>query len=407
MGEPVLRGLLVLALLNPVTLGAAPDGAAETNLESVQVVNLLAVGADAQGRVAAWDWDTGRISVWKGDGALLTECVARDPRLGVSPSRVAVRGDRAFLRFYDPPAASSRGDERGAVLDLGRCKVLKDFGIPGALMAVAPSADGWLLVVNEQLPANDGFAFIEMDDDGKVVRRFDLLRHLRQRVDKPELADLYGAFSGRLFASAKEVWFLPHSMYELWRPAQRGLPLREVVPPECLAVKGRRVTGEELRKFFEEVLLKDVPEEVRAQSMASTRRDGFSYASTSVATFRRTTAVALRDPKLPKGDRIDIWDMTSEAVVAIGQLPEGAHLVAIEEQYAWLLTTDRRFVRWPLPEHAEPLADPCAVYRSLIEASQVTGSPAATPAPQPSPQPTAGSKGTEERRKDDPSGTLR
>ena len=97
MGEPVLRGLLLLALLNPVTLGAAPEGAAETNLESVQVVNLRAVGADAQGRVAAWDWDTGRISVWKEDGALLTECVASDPRLGVSPSQVTVRGDRAFL----------------------------------------------------------------------------------------------------------------------------------------------------------------------------------------------------------------------------------------------------------------------------------------------------------------------
>lgn len=407
MEEPVLRGLLVLALLNPVTLGAAPDGAAETNLESVQVVNLLAVGADAQGRVAAWDWDTGRISVWKGDGALLTECAASDPRLGVSPSRVAVRGDRAFLRFYDPPAASSRGDERGAVLDLGRCKVLKDFGIPGALMAVAPSSDGWLLVVNEKLPAEDGFAFIEMDDDGRVVRRFDLLRHLRKRVEQLELADLYGAFNGRLFASAKEVWFLPHSMYELWRPPQRGLPLREVVPPECLAVKGRRVTGEENRRFYEEVLLKGVPAEVRAQSMASTRRDSFFSAATSVATFRRTTAVALRDPRLPNGDRIDLWDMTTEAVVAIGQLPEGAHLVALEEQHAWLLTTDRRFLRWPLPEHAEPLDDPCAVYRSLVEASQATGKAAATPAPQPLPSPIAGSKGTEEPRNENPGGKLR
>lgn len=401
------RALLALSLLGPLTLAAMPEESPETDLASVQVVNLLAVGADAQGRVAAWDWDTGRISVWKGDGALLTECVASDPRLGVSPSRVAVRGDRAFLRFYDPPAASSRGDERGAVLDLGRCKVLKDFGIPGALMAVAPSSDGWLLVVNEQLPAKDGFAFIEMDDDGKVVRRFDLLRHLRQRVDTPELADLYGAFSGRLFASAKEVWFLPHSTYELWRPPQRGLPLREVVPPECLAVKGRRVTGEELRKFFEEVLLKDVPEEVRAQSMASTRRDGFSYASASVATFRRTTAVALRDPRLPNGDRIDLWDMTTEAVVAIGQLPEGAHLVALEEEHAWLLTTDRRFVRWPLPEYAEPLDDPCAVYRSLIEASQAAGKAKATPAPQISPPPPSGSRETGERRKSETGGEHR
>ena len=369
MGEPVLRGLLLLALLNPVTLGAAPEGAAETNLESVQVVNLRAVGADAQGRVAAWDWDTGRISVWKEDGALLTECVARDPRLGVSPSQVTVRGDRAFLRFFDPPAASTTGDERWAVLELGRCKVLKEFGIPGVLMTVAPSADGWLLVVNEHLPAKDGFAFIEMDDDGRVVRRFDLLRHLRQRVDNPDLTDLYGAFSGRLFASGKEVWFLPHSMYELWRPPQRGLPLREVVPPDCLAVKGRRATGEELRKFFEEVL-KDVPEEVRAQSRASTRREGFNFASTSVATNRRLLAVTVRDPKLPEGDRLDLWDMTLESVVAVAQIPKGMYLVSLGEEHAWLLSEDRRFSRWALPEHAVPLDDPCAAYAALVKGGQ-------------------------------------
>ena len=100
-----------------------------------------------------------------------------------------------------------------------------------------------------------------------------------------KLDDLSGPMNGRLVAVRQEVWFIPNAKYELWRLPRRGLPLRRVEVPECLAAKGRRITGDENVRLYQE-MLKDVSEASRKFWMKGKMRDSFWPAATSAAAYR-------------------------------------------------------------------------------------------------------------------------
>jgi hypothetical protein len=364
----------------------------EPNLEKAHAPGSLYVASDNAGRVAVWDWKDSWIRTWAQDGTPIAQCNLHDVRLGSQPVRLALRDDRVLLRYSDQ-AIGGENKELGFLVDVDRCGIIREIDFDGTGLGMESSANGWLLVLNPTLlraertppPAlrlADAYTLVEIDDQGKNSETFDIETPQRELARELNLGDLPGPMGGRLVAARDEIWFIPNVVYELWRVPQGGLPLRRVRPPDCLAAHGTRVTGEENVRLYQR-LLKDQPEDLRNQRKNGAIYDSFRAAVTAVASFNRLLAVTARDTSL-EGERVDVWDMRLERLVAMMALPEGTRLVALGEDHAWLLREGRNFERLDLPDLNQPLDDPCGVEAALMEvherASRKSGNNT-TPAP--------------------------
>ncbi|HQT95780.1 MAG TPA: hypothetical protein PK435_14200 [Thermoanaerobaculaceae bacterium] len=359
----LVRPLLTAAIAS--WLAVAAIAADVPTLGSACIGHLFQVGRDGRGRVATWDWDAHRVRIWQEDGSLAAECTLSDARLGYTPSFFAIREDRALLKFDDPPAGNDK-KQRGVVVDLDRCKVLREITLDGAVLAMEPSDSGWLLTVNDDLLLSDRYRLVEIDDEGKTTRTFEYETSLRRVVRELKLDDLKGAMFGRLVAVSKDAWFLPHATYELWRLPQHGLPLRRVEVPECLTALGRRVTGSENEQLYKEMLKHETKEDLEVWKKG-TPSDSFMFATTAAAAFDRTLAVAVRDPALGGADRLDVWDMRTESMVAMVPLPSGTNLVSLGTDHAWLVRDFRTFERLELPDLSAPIDDLCKAHAVLVD----------------------------------------
>ena len=353
-----------VAGLSIATVAAAAD---RPMLDGARISHLFQVSREGSGRVATWDWATHTVRIWKEDGTLTSQCTFNDQRLGHEPAGFAIRGDWALLTFNDPPAGDDKR-QRGILVDLGRCEVVKEIRMNGVVVSVEPSNSGWLQVISKDLLRSDRYQLLEIDDDGKEVRDFSYEEPLRRLVRERKLDDLTGPMLGRLIAVGKDAWFLPHAAYELWRLPQHGLPLRRVSVPDCLAADGRRISGEENARLYDEMLKKESTEDLEVWRKG-TPSDSFKFATTSAASFDRILAVSVRDPALGDFERLDLWDMATESLVAMVPLPKGTWLAALGSDHAWLIRGGRAFERLPLPDLTTPIDNVCKAHAALVDAA--------------------------------------
>lgn len=344
--------LLTLAVAAAaLACGNATDGSPQ-RLEAWRPLSAASVTGDGEGGVVARVNATGELLHWGMDGRLRHRCPGGDPLLQGERGPVVARGTKVLALFLNHPA----GDEearQAAVVDLRKCRVTATFSLPGLTLQGAGLDSGWALVTGPNPPAAGSPRVWVVDERGREVLTFDLeeaMSTLAEKVDLPPGTSPRGFF---LVAAGKELWLLPHARYELWRPPQRGKPLRVVNPPPCLTATARILTGEENVAYVTAFASK-LSEPHRSAILEGIARGGlkpsFRAAVTAASTYRDTLAVVVRSPATGAGDRLDLWDLTSERVLASLPFPADVTLVSLGEGFAWVRDGEGRIGRWPLPE---------------------------------------------------------
>ncbi len=343
--------LLTLALAAALAGGNTTDATPE-QVEKWRPPGAVSVSGDGEGGVVAWVNATGELLHWGPDGRLRHRCAGGDPLLQGERGPLAARGEEVLALFLDHPAGDEKG-RRAAVVDLRKCRVAAPFSLPGLTLQAAGFNSGWALVTGSTPPATGSPRVWVADERGREVASFELeraTRRLAQTLDL-EAETLPGAF--HLVPTAKELWLIPHARYELWRPPQRGKPLKVVNPPPCLEATAKILTGEE-NVAYATAFASRLSEPHRRAILAAIAQGGLkpSYraAVTAASTYRGTLAVVVRSSATGVADRLDLWDLTNERVRAALPFPADATLLSLAEGFAWVRHGDGRIGRWPLPE---------------------------------------------------------
>lgn len=303
------------------------------------------------------------LELWSESGKLLQSCEVADPRLQGLRNSVALHGELALLSFLDPEAGKE--DNRKLVLvNVEECRVVSSFSLPGVILAVKGSPLGWL-AVNQAANSQD-YEYSLVDNDGQRLASFQVPEELSVGVKARGLPP--GPCSP--VAVRDRVVLVSKATYELWAPAQKGRPPRKLPMPECLYLEGEWLSGEaserelrrrianasdETRRIIEEFL----------QKGGSHR--GFMAAVRGVSTYRDRLAVLLRDPSLPGGCRLDIWDLTREVpllITAIADTPCPDRFFSLVGDGLWVFR-ENRLEKVPLGPMEDPLAHPCKALAAL------------------------------------------
>ncbi len=379
---PVVAGIISLTV--PIR---AHGQAAEPRLDDPgRTFPTIRFLSDGNGGLVGWDYESRTLSQWNPEGARTATCKPKLGPFGDGWAKVAAHGDQVIFVFSDSVVGKS-DERRFVVVDIDRCEVgaNRPFEIGHPIYLTAGRHD-WLTVARPKAKDLDEFVFVEFDEDGRVGSQYDVRDAIAEFVKKAKLDAPFGPHLADVAVAANEVWILPKAVYALLRPAQGGLPLRTVEPPDCLAAKGRMRTGDDAVEGFRESVLKNLSPEDREAAeerlKKGSRITGFMNSFGSVVTYRRYLAVTPTDPRLKGGGRLDIWDMVTESLVAVLPFKASDVLVGLSDERAWILGDDHTVRSIVLPELAQPLDEPCAAYSKLLEE--------APPAPAPQKKPTAG-----------------
>lgn len=377
-------GLAAAIIAAAPALGADPPPLGRARLE-----RGVRLAGRADGGVTAWDPGEGRFVRWAADGSFLDQCRLRDPRLQRRPAMLfAARGSQALVPFLQADPAGSRDSAqlwRAVVVDVEACRVERELAIPGVATSVAGLEGGWavsLLTVPTELVGSgepEDPPVVLLPDDGDEAEPVDLDRGLLHAAVEEAGAEEPGLPSrgAKVLATRKDVWVLPDAFYELIWPRQHGRAARVVVPPPCLQARGRAVEPEEGAKRLA-LIGRDssLPESVRAHLASGARSKAFRAWVRGAAAGGGLAAVEVRDQGLEGGLRIDVWDLSEEAVVAVLPSPGSGKLVAVSEEGIWY-RQGQRMLRLALPHGPLlPLQDPCTALKELRD-----GAPAAAAEP--------------------------
>jgi hypothetical protein len=312
------------------------------------------------------------ISIWDGDGDLLTTCTPTG-LAGRQPLSVAARRDRLLMTFdtgakatQPPPKGKPGGGTEVVVVDVHRCRIERRYEVAAfpPMVRFVAAQDGWLQVGVPGL-GHDPQA-IPRDDRGEAGSAIEMpveyLGDIERRFRRPEAIGVLPVPAGK-----RDTWFLPVSTYEWWIPGTAAHPARRVQPPQCLRQDGRELSGVAAVDAFiargrtddERARLSEIAESLTSDGQPFTllepsARPGF------VASTPSRVAVLVRSPE-KEAWRLDLWDPTAEAVVAIITLPTSwtPRRVGLGDDAAWVLVGER-FHRVELPADAVlPLDDPC------------------------------------------------
>lgn len=350
--------LLITSLAWLCLLDAAPAASPPAQLEGYTLPPAAAVTGDGEGGVVAWLHTNGQLVRWDGSGRLRQQCSGDDPALAGERGPIAAQEDRVLVLLLDHPAGDEQG-RRAAVVDMARCRVLVSYALPGLTLEAAGLRGGWALVSSPGSLADGAPEVWLADARGRPAQRFDLARARRELAERLGLSaeEVRGSF--KLVATAQELWVLPHARYELWRPPQRGRPLRVVQPPACLAATGRLLTGEE-NVAYVTAFASRLSEPHRSAILRGVKQGGlkpsFRAAVTAVSSYRGLVAVVVRSPATGEADRFDLWDLAGERVLASTPFPGASTLVSLADGFAWVRDGEGTIRRWPLPD-VDPLAE--------------------------------------------------
>jgi hypothetical protein len=354
--------------------------------------------SDGVGGVVTWDSAAHSFTRWAADGRSRGRCTPNLEAVGRGFCVTAVKGDRALVVFSDV-APGTKEERRFGIVDLEPCKVVAmgqfRAGHPWILVA---GGDGWLACATTdrwmkpdkagERPRGEQYEFVEMNDQGKVGSRFEVREAIEELVRHEKLDVPFGPRMARLVAVGRETWVLPQAAYALVRPAQGGRSLRVVEPPECLAARGRQYTEAEAEAFSQKQYWGRMsPDERKSEEeklKGARRRSTTAFQSpvVSAVPYRRYLAVVVRDGRLEGGARLDIWDMTDEAPVAILPFSADEQLVGFSDERGWVVDGERRVRELGIPELQAPLDDPCATYGALAKVPTPTPVPTPPPTPQ-------------------------
>ncbi len=366
--------------------GARPTPAAfPESLEGWRVPASVRLASDASGNVAGWDHATGELALWSRAGKRKLDCPRNDVAPGNERGLIALRGTTALLTFMDH-AAGSETARKAAVVDLTRCEAKAEFTIDGLATQAVATKGGWLVVSSPESTFSRTVTFRLIRDDGGVDGELDIAHEAeglaKDRADPPAA----GRRSARAFQVRSESWLIPNAVYELWRPAQHGKPFRRIEPPPCLEAKGMVLDGEENRRHVLD-LIKTWDEGSRSHIEPALKEGkgqlAPSYLATTsdLASYRNLVAVVVRDPVTRIANRLDVWDMLLEVVVAVLPFPADARLIALAEGYAWIRDGNGFMRRLELPDLTVPVGDPCtalAAVRTARASRQATSEPTPT-----------------------------
>ena len=325
------------------------------------------MASDGEGNVAAWDPGRTLLGRWNRLGRLADSCVLDDPTLPSEGLDLALSGDRALLSFLDA-AVEEQDGRREAVVDLRKCEVVSTFAVKGITTSLAGAPDGWVQASSPDELRSGRFTLEVLDGKGKRMDEMDLSRRLDRVLKENAYTARLGPRDVRPLVVGKEVWVIPGAAYELWRPPQHGKPFRSVAPPACLAARGRELTGEANVQHVL-ALSKHWPEEIRTSIERGARHGGlapsFLAATAWTASWDRFVAVQVRDWGSSGAERLDVWNMDTESVVAVVGIPGTARLVAFNEAGLWVKVDDGRLERLPVPDLWPEAFDPCAAVADL------------------------------------------
>lgn len=371
LATPILVSALalmgVLALGPKVALGSDKDPSFPERLDGLRVTGKIRIASDSEGSVAAWDPEHKLLGRWDRRGELVESCVLHDSTLPTDAADFAVRDDRALLSFFNA-AVEEQGGRRELVVDLRRCEVVSTFAVKGITTELVGTSDGWVQFSSPDELQSGRFRFSILDEKGKVVDELDVDRPLAQLVKEKKYKAPLGPYDMRPFVLGKEVWGIPSGVYELWRPPQHGKPFRRVAPPNCLAAQGQELTGQENVQHVLE-LSKNWPDEVRESIERGAKHGGlapsFLSPTSHIKVWDRFVAVQVRDWKATGAERVDVWNMDTESIVAVVGIPGTASLVAFNDSGLWLKVDEGRLEQLPLPDLWPEKYDACAAAEEL------------------------------------------
>jgi len=377
-----------LAALAVATALAAADKPAKMSfpaaLEDLQLGHKAMIATDTRGNIAVWDPPRRLVGLWDRHGALVETCALDDLALPSDHAGLALRGDTVLLSFFDV-AAESDGERRQVIVDLGRCKVAARFNLKGVMMGLTATASDWVMFARSDESPGAKLSLTVVNDKGEIVKTLDVEPSLKRLSEGQSFSAHLGPQTVTQFAVGKDVWVIPAAAYQLWQPPQHGNSLREVFPPECLAATGHELTGQENITHVLE-LSRNWPDDIRKSLELGAKHGGLSpsflSATSRVVAWDTFVAVQVRGQKAGNGDRIDIWDMLQESVVAMVPVSETRLLVGFNDSGLWVRVEDRKLERIPLPELWPKRFDPCAALEAIKTGSDKPATPpVASPAP--------------------------
>ncbi len=370
---PMRRLALVLVFTVGEVAAVTLAGQDPSTLAEREFSSEVMFAADGEGRVLAYEGTGKLFSLWDDEGKAVARCRLAQPSLEGSANVVAVRGDRALVSFFEPAAGQEEARQL-VVVDVARCRLVHAFALEGVVMGAVGFDQGWLTVT--RAPGTAVHRFLYLDDRGKVTAEYQLPHALQDGLEREEVPPL--ARGGRLLGVgrgvARRVAVLTNAAYEIWFPAQKGRPARRLDTPDCLAARGRALQGEEAEQELrrraagasEET--RRVIEDFVLRSRAGRASPMRSYVgAVATATARGDVlVVAVRDPQLAGGCRLDLWDTSVEGLVAVLSPPENLcpGFLALGREQLWVLK-ERRLVSVPLPAQLVPVEDPCTAVTAV------------------------------------------
>ncbi|MEP0774538.1 MAG: hypothetical protein HRF46_09270 [Acidobacteriota bacterium] len=364
---PMRRLALILAfMVGDVAAVTLADREPSTLAESEFSSDVM-FAADGDGRLLAYEATGKLFSLWDDEGKSLARCRLAQPSLEGSANVVAVRGDKALVSFFEPAAGQEEARQL-AVVDVVQCRLAHTFALEGVVMGAAGFDQGWLTVT--RAPGTAVHRFLYLNDRGKVAAEYQLPQALQDALEQEEVPPL--ARGGRLLGTgrglARRVVMLATAAYEIWFPAQKGRPARRLDTPDCLAARGRALQGEEAEQELRRRAAgasqetRRVIEDFVLRSRAGRASPMRSYVGAVATASARgdVLVVAVRDPQLAGGCRLDLWDMSVEGLVAVLPPPENIcpGFLALGREHLWVLK-EGRLVSVPLPAQLVPVEDPC------------------------------------------------
>lgn len=339
-------------LLLPLALGVWAGINADENRDPQQLDQVLlektGLAWDGRGNAVTVRWDNGEVRLWNRRGTLDKTCLV-DPGLSaeILTGMVGLNDDRALF-------AASRGDHLSLnVYDVSRCRLLERRVLPGfAVMAVQPAKNGWLL---QTLALSDrsGKVF-EIDRSGRPAGSWTI-------PDDLALDDSQSAIPGRWAVPIDvdgDVWLIPQASYRFVRPRQRGKGDYEFRPPSCLASAARAFSEEEARSHSKAQIESSEGTSIRRVFEAiekSPSKKTVAMAVVGAAASGSRVAVLVRDAA---GEcRVDIWDLTSEKLLAAEHV--GSCNTAISFRDERLTYFADRTLKHIDMDLAEALDEPC------------------------------------------------
>lgn len=329
---------------------------------------------DLDGQILTYEPRYQRMTVWKKDGKREKSCTFLPTQLMGPLGVVGFSEGRALLTFHDEPA------ERALVIDLSRCEAKERNDIKGVMaVEVFPAPGGWML--SGPVLADRRYSLLRLDLAGKLIDTFtvpdEIRDDIRARVPGLPFERAIAIWAGR------DVWILPSGSYGFIRPPQRGKGEYSFDPPACLASEAREIKGEAQIRFLEKRVEGSATPEGAAMNEKAleaakkgVQRTFLSAVGTAAGFGDLLGVLVGYDRGGRRGCRLDVWDMTAEAVVAVVPVGEECGgFLALSDEGAWV-ASGGKLRSISLPSLSFPLKQPCVVLRDVVRA---TGSPSDLP----------------------------